>query len=166
MFATAPINVPPADPPCATSLPPAAQPCFTRYSLTAMKYVEKNAAASCAHDRHRGMRHVKDGLHIDCIDVIELRLSHVQHRLVAVCRSGVVDDDVQTPKAVARHIHRTAHVGNNGDIAFNRQCGVSDLGTDASRTALIDVGDALANENLTWSTSGTPISASTSRRWK
>ena len=45
--------------------------------------------------RHRVPRGQEEALHVDAVDPVELLLGHVEHRLVAVRRAGVVDDDVE-----------------------------------------------------------------------
>ena len=41
------------------------------------------------------LRRQKQALHVDPVDPVELGFGHVEHRLVAMRRTGIVDDDVE-----------------------------------------------------------------------
>jgi hypothetical protein len=84
---------------------------------------------------------IPDRLHVHRINFVELGLSDLQHWLIAVCRSSIVDDDVQTAKDLLCCFNRIAYLGTHCDVAPDGRRSVSDFGADASRTCFVDVDD-------------------------
>ena len=68
------------------------------------------------------------------VDAVELVFGHVEHRLVAVRRAGVVDDDVEIAEAGEREGDEPRHVGVLGHVAgaeLGPPAGRDDLARDA-----------------------------------
>ena len=76
---------------------------------------------------------IPDRLHVHRINFVELGLSDLQHWLIAVCRSSIVDDDVQTAKDLLCCFNRIAYLGTHCDVAPDGRRSVSDFGARIRR---------------------------------
>ncbi len=82
--------------------------------------IDHAAAALPPHQRHDRIHHVKDRLHIDVEDLVELRLGQLEQRLVAKAPAGIVDDDIESAEPVGRDLHGSIDIGSFGDVAGHR----------------------------------------------
>jgi hypothetical protein len=76
--------------------------------------------------------------------MVEFRLGDVEHRLVAMGRARVVDDDVERAERIQRERHQRRHVGVACDVATAEAHGEAGAGQrvgHAPSVRLVDVGD-------------------------
>ncbi len=94
--------------------------------------------------RHRVLRRQEQALDVDLVDAVELLFRHVEHRLVAVSRAGIVDNDVQAAALGERELHEAGDVGVARHVAGTGQrvsAAPGDLACDRLRTGLVHVVD-------------------------